>query len=101
MALPSSWSDIPLESSATCPRTWTASGSPPCPQWRAAAREVPLPSPLPLLALPDGIVHSLCRDLWQLAGLLNRGRLLPEGSVLQRHRDTSSGVPRPSPMSPQ
>ncbi|KAF8759191.1 hypothetical protein HU200_010219 [Digitaria exilis] len=30
-----------------------------CPQWRAAARELPLPPPLPLLALPDGTFYSI------------------------------------------
>ncbi|KAK3119256.1 hypothetical protein QOZ80_9BG0716710 [Eleusine coracana subsp. coracana] len=30
-----------------------------CPQWRVAAREIPLPPSLPLLALPNGSVYSL------------------------------------------
>ncbi|CAN6372819.1 unnamed protein product, partial [Urochloa humidicola] len=57
----SRWS-WPAWSSAACPRTQTASASPPCavcPQWRHAAREVPLPAPLPLLVLPDGTMCSL------------------------------------------
>ncbi|TVU24387.1 hypothetical protein EJB05_26821, partial [Eragrostis curvula] len=33
-----------------------------CPQWRSAARQGPLPPPLPLLALPDGTVYSLPRS---------------------------------------
>ncbi|CAN6372820.1 unnamed protein product [Urochloa humidicola] len=30
-----------------------------CPQWRAAARQEPVPPPLPLLLLPDATVYSL------------------------------------------
>ncbi|CAM0871634.1 unnamed protein product [Alopecurus aequalis] len=30
-----------------------------CPQWRAAARQHPVPRPMPLLALPDGTFYSL------------------------------------------
>ncbi|TVU39232.1 hypothetical protein EJB05_12641 [Eragrostis curvula] len=30
-----------------------------CPQWRAAARQLRVPRPLPVLALPDGAVYSL------------------------------------------
>ncbi|GJN02999.1 hypothetical protein PR202_ga20396 [Eleusine coracana subsp. coracana] len=60
----SSWSDIPLELAglvlcrlpAHVDRVRFAAV---CPQWRAAAREVPLPPPLPLLALPDGTIYSL------------------------------------------
>jgi hypothetical protein len=60
-----SWSDIPLELAglvlgrlpAHADRVRFAAV---CPQWRRAAREVvPLPAPLPLLALPDGTVYSL------------------------------------------
>ncbi|TVU39233.1 hypothetical protein EJB05_12642, partial [Eragrostis curvula] len=32
-----------------------------CPQWRAAARQLRLPRPLPVLALPDGTIYS-CPD---------------------------------------
>ncbi|TVU24451.1 hypothetical protein EJB05_26888, partial [Eragrostis curvula] len=57
-----SWSDIPLELAglvllrlpAHVDRVHFAAV---CPQWRAATRVVPLPPPLPLLALPDGTVH--------------------------------------------
>ncbi|TVU24389.1 hypothetical protein EJB05_26823, partial [Eragrostis curvula] len=58
-----SWSDIPLELAglvlgrlpAHVDRVRFAAV---CPQWRAAARGLPLPPPLPLLALPDGTVYS-------------------------------------------
>ncbi|GJN04837.1 hypothetical protein PR202_ga22412 [Eleusine coracana subsp. coracana] len=61
---PQSWSDIPLELAglvlcrlpAHVDRVRFAAV---CPQWRVAAREVPLSPPLPLLALPDGTVYSL------------------------------------------
>jgi hypothetical protein len=64
MAPPSSWSDIPLELAGLVLRRLPANVdrvrfAAVCPQWRAAAREVTLPSPLPLLALPDGTVYSL------------------------------------------
>ncbi|GJN25703.1 hypothetical protein PR202_gb13566 [Eleusine coracana subsp. coracana] len=62
--VPQSWSDIPLELAglvlcrlpAHVDRVRFAAV---CPQWRVAAREVPRPPPLPLLALPDGTVYSL------------------------------------------
>ncbi|TVU24392.1 hypothetical protein EJB05_26826, partial [Eragrostis curvula] len=59
-----SWSDILLELaglvllrlSAHVDRVRFAAV---CPQWRFAAREIPLPPPLPLLALSEGTVYSL------------------------------------------
>ncbi|TVU24388.1 hypothetical protein EJB05_26822, partial [Eragrostis curvula] len=58
-----SWSDIPLELAGLVLRRLPAHVdrvrfAAVCPQWRAAARGVPLPPPLPLLALPDGTVYS-------------------------------------------
>lgn len=59
-----SWSDIPLELAGLVLRRLPAHVdrvrfAAVCLQWRAAAREVPMPSPLPLLALPDGTLYSL------------------------------------------
>ncbi|CAL5083022.1 unnamed protein product [Urochloa decumbens] len=59
-----SWSDIPRDLAglvlqllpAYADRARFASV---CPQWRAAARQLALPPPLPLLALPDGTFYSL------------------------------------------
>ncbi|KAF8673233.1 hypothetical protein HU200_048785 [Digitaria exilis] len=61
---PPSWSDIPLELVGLILRRLPALAdrarfAAVCRQWRRAAREVPLPAPLPLLALPDGTVYSL------------------------------------------
>lgn len=61
---PLSWSEIPLDLAglvlcrlpAHVDRVRFAAV---CPQWRVAVREVPLPPPLPLLALSDGTVYSL------------------------------------------
>ncbi|CAL4893176.1 unnamed protein product [Urochloa decumbens] len=63
-AHPLTWSDIPLDLAgqvlqllpAYADRARFASV---CPQWRAAARQLALPPPLPLLALPDGTFYSL------------------------------------------
>ncbi|CAN6363327.1 unnamed protein product [Urochloa humidicola] len=59
-----SWSDIPLDLAGLVLRRLPARAdrvrfAAVCLQWRRAAREVPLPAPLPLLALPDGTVYSL------------------------------------------
>ncbi|KAF8673232.1 hypothetical protein HU200_048784 [Digitaria exilis] len=59
-----SWSDIPLELAglvllrlpALADRAHFAAV---CQQWWVATKEVPLPAPLPLLALPDGTMYSL------------------------------------------
>ncbi|CAL4991843.1 unnamed protein product [Urochloa decumbens] len=59
-----SWSDIPLDLAgrilgrllAHVDRIRFASV---CPQWRAAARQGPLPPPMPMLMLPDATVYSL------------------------------------------
>ncbi|KAF8749608.1 hypothetical protein HU200_012626 [Digitaria exilis] len=61
---PLSWSDIPLELAGLVLRCLDSHVdrvrfAAVCPQWRVAAREIPLPPPLPLLALPDGTVYSL------------------------------------------
>ncbi|KAK3119258.1 hypothetical protein QOZ80_9BG0716730 [Eleusine coracana subsp. coracana] len=66
---PRSWSDIPLDLTGLVLRRLPAHVdrvrfAAVCPQWRVAAREVPLPPPLPLLALPDGTVYSIpCSEL--------------------------------------
>lgn len=59
-----SWSVIPLELAGLVLRLLPAHAdrarfAAVCPQWRAAARQLPLPPPLPLLALPDGTFYSL------------------------------------------
>ncbi|CAN6372839.1 unnamed protein product [Urochloa humidicola] len=62
--LPPTWSDLPLELAglvfgrlpAHADRVRAAAV---CRQWRAAVREVPLPPPMPLLAVPDGTAYSL------------------------------------------
>ncbi|CAN6363334.1 unnamed protein product [Urochloa humidicola] len=62
--LPPSWSDIPVELAglvlgclpAHVDRVRFAAV---CPQWRAAAQQVPLPPPMPMLLLPDATVYSL------------------------------------------
>ncbi|TVU24447.1 hypothetical protein EJB05_26884, partial [Eragrostis curvula] len=64
---PQSWSDIPLDLAGLVLRRLPAHVdrirfAAVCPQWRVAAREVTLPPPLPLLALPDGTVYSLPRS---------------------------------------
>ncbi|CAO2142274.1 unnamed protein product [Urochloa humidicola] len=61
---PTSWSDIPLDLAGLVLRRLHAHAdrvrfAAVCLQWRRAAREVPLPASLPLLALPDGTVYSL------------------------------------------
>ncbi|KAF8746387.1 hypothetical protein HU200_013365 [Digitaria exilis] len=61
---PLSWSNIPLELAGLVLRCLDSHVdrvrfAAVCPQWRVAAREIPLPPPLPLLALPDGTVYSL------------------------------------------
>ncbi|CAO2149605.1 unnamed protein product [Urochloa humidicola] len=61
---PLPWSDLPLELAglvlgrlhAHADRVRSAAV---CRQWRAAVREVPLPPPMPLLAIPDGTAYSL------------------------------------------
>ncbi|KAL6896750.1 hypothetical protein ACP4OV_007322 [Aristida adscensionis] len=64
--LPPSWADIPPELAGLVLRRLPAYAdrarfAAVCPQWRAAARTLPLPPPLPLplLALPDGTFYSL------------------------------------------
>ncbi|CAL4986803.1 unnamed protein product [Urochloa decumbens] len=60
---PPSWSEIPLDLAGLvlgrlpthADRVCFAAA---CRRWRAAARETPLPQPLPLLALPDGTMYS-------------------------------------------
>ncbi|TVU24399.1 hypothetical protein EJB05_26833, partial [Eragrostis curvula] len=64
---PQSLSDIPLDLAGLVLRRLPAHVdrirfAAVCPQWRVAAREVTLPPPLPLLALPDGTVYSLPRS---------------------------------------
>ncbi|GJN07411.1 hypothetical protein PR202_ga25240 [Eleusine coracana subsp. coracana] len=59
-----SWSDIPLDLAGMVLRLLPAYAdrarfASVCPQWRAAARQLPLPPPLPLLALPYGTFFSL------------------------------------------
>ncbi|RLM85468.1 F-box protein [Panicum miliaceum] len=61
---PPSWEDIPRDLAGMVLRLLPACAdrarfAAVCPQWRAAARERPLPPPLPLLALPDGTFYSL------------------------------------------
>ncbi|CAN6381697.1 unnamed protein product [Urochloa humidicola] len=64
MPPPPPWSDLPLELAglvlghlpAHADRVRSAAV---CRRWRAAAQEVPLPPPMPLLAVPDGTVYSL------------------------------------------
>ncbi|CAL5082959.1 unnamed protein product [Urochloa decumbens] len=61
---PSSWSEIPRDLAGMVLRLLPAYAdrarfAAVCPQWRAAARQLPLPPPLPLLALPDGTFYSL------------------------------------------
>ncbi|CAL4991842.1 unnamed protein product [Urochloa decumbens] len=59
-----SWSDIPVDLAglvlgrlpAHADRVRFAAV---CPQWCAAARQVPLPPPMPMLLLPDATVYSL------------------------------------------
>uniref|UniRef100_A0ACD5X1Q0 Uncharacterized protein n=1 Tax=Avena sativa TaxID=4498 RepID=A0ACD5X1Q0_AVESA len=59
-----SWSDIPLELAGLVLHLLPAYAdrarfSAVCPQWRAAARQLTVPPPVPLLALPDGTFYSL------------------------------------------
>ncbi|KAL6639287.1 hypothetical protein ACP70R_023017 [Stipagrostis hirtigluma subsp. patula] len=59
-----SWADIPPELAGLVLRLLPALAdrarfAAVCPQWRAAARKLPLPPPLPVLALPDGTFYSL------------------------------------------
>jgi hypothetical protein len=62
--LPTSWSDIPLDLAgrllhllpAYVDRVRFAAV---CPQWRGAARQLLLPPPLPILAVPDGSFYSV------------------------------------------
>ncbi|OEL21577.1 hypothetical protein BAE44_0017403 [Dichanthelium oligosanthes] len=61
---PSSWSDIPWDLAGLVLRLLPAYAdrarfAAVCPQWRATARQLALPPPLPLLALPDGTFYSL------------------------------------------
>ncbi|CAN6218810.1 unnamed protein product [Urochloa humidicola] len=61
---PPSWSEIPWDLAGMVLRLLPAYAdrarfAAVCPQWRAAARQIPLPPPLPLLAFPDGTFYSL------------------------------------------
>ncbi|CAL5086726.1 unnamed protein product [Urochloa decumbens] len=61
---PLSWSDIPWDLAGLVLRLLPAHAdrarfAAVCPLWRAAARQLPLPPPLPLLAFPDGTFYSL------------------------------------------
>ncbi|WVZ65938.1 hypothetical protein U9M48_015221 [Paspalum notatum var. saurae] len=61
---PPSWADLPLDLAGTVLRFLPAyvdrtSFAAVCPQWRAATQYLPLPPPLPLLALPNGTFYSL------------------------------------------
>ena len=61
---PPSWSEIPWDLVGMVLRLLPAYAdrarfAAVCPQWRAAARQLHLPPPLPLLALPDGTFYSL------------------------------------------
>ncbi|CAN6211658.1 unnamed protein product [Urochloa humidicola] len=61
---PPSWSDIPRDLAGHVLRLLPAYAdracfAAVCPQWRAAARQLALPPPLPLLALADGTFYSL------------------------------------------
>ncbi|CAN6381689.1 unnamed protein product [Urochloa humidicola] len=64
---PASWANIPVELAglvlirlpAHVDRVRFAAV---CPQWRAAARQMPLPPPMPMLLLPDATVYSLPRS---------------------------------------
>ncbi|CAM0873982.1 unnamed protein product [Alopecurus aequalis] len=69
-----SWSDIPLELAGLVlgllpTYADRARFAAVCPQWRAAARQLPVPAPVPLLALPDGTFYSLpCTQLFSFPG---------------------------------
>ncbi|GJN07410.1 hypothetical protein PR202_ga25239 [Eleusine coracana subsp. coracana] len=59
-----SWADIPRDLAGMVLRLLPARAdrarfAAVCPQWRAAKRQLPLPRPLPLLALEDGTFFSL------------------------------------------
>jgi hypothetical protein len=59
-----SWSDIPLDFAGRIPHRLRAHVdrlrfAAVWPEWRAAARQVPVDPPLPLLLLPDSTVYSL------------------------------------------
>jgi hypothetical protein len=61
---PPSWADLPADLAGRVLRLLPAyvdraCFAAVCPQWRAAARQLPLPPPLPLLALPNGTFYSL------------------------------------------
>ncbi|TVU39089.1 hypothetical protein EJB05_12493, partial [Eragrostis curvula] len=61
---PPSWADIPRDLAGLVLRLLPAYAdrvrfSAVCPQWRAATRQLTLPPPLPLLALPDGTFFCL------------------------------------------
>jgi len=61
---PPSWADLPRDLAGMVLRLLPACAdrarfAAVCPQWRAAARQLHLPPPLPLLALPDGTFYSL------------------------------------------
>ncbi|CAN6363333.1 unnamed protein product [Urochloa humidicola] len=59
-----SWSDIPLDLAGRILRHLSAHidrirFAAVCPEWRAAARQGPLPPPMPMLLLPDATAYSL------------------------------------------
>ncbi|KAF8659299.1 hypothetical protein HU200_058500 [Digitaria exilis] len=61
---PPSWSDIPWDLAGRVLRLLPAyvdraRSAAVCPQWRRAARQLLLPPPLPLLAVPDGSFYSV------------------------------------------
>jgi hypothetical protein len=62
--LPTPWSDIPWDLAGRLLRLLPAyvdraRFAAVCPQWRGAARQLLLPPPLPLLAVPDGTFYSI------------------------------------------
>ncbi|KAF8659434.1 hypothetical protein HU200_058461 [Digitaria exilis] len=64
---PPSWSDIPWDLAGRVLRLLPAyvdrvRFAAVCPQWRAAARQLLLPPPLPVLAVPDGTFYSVPYD---------------------------------------
>jgi hypothetical protein len=88
-----SWSDIPLELAGLVLRLLPAYAdracfASVCPQWRAAAQQIMVPPPVPLLALPDGTFYSLpCTEPFRFAGCGFAGFKSACGSMLVFPRD--------------